>query len=414
MTSNEWIETSLGDEVELITGFPFKSDRFTEERDSVRLLRGDNVGQGALRWNGAKRWPSDSAADFDAYLLRERDVIVAMDRPWIEAGLKYASVRHGDLPCLLVQRVARLRARAGLDQAFLSALVASPAFTAHILSVQTGTAVPHVSADQIAAFRFLKPPLGEQRRIAGVLGTLDDKIEHNRRTAARLDALAALLFTSALSTEDGGWTEVNVNDVATVNELSHSTRSHPSEIEYVHISTVAPREILATFRLSFAEAPSRARRVVRAGDTIVSTVRPERRAMAFVPQASDCLTASTGFAVVSPGDVAPTFLYRVVTSDACIEHLASSASGSAYPAVNPDVLGNWHFKMPPDGGKGYEAVTRPIEDLRWLLLEENRRLAAVRETLLPKLLSGAIRVPESYGPDDSLGAATEGAGVVLS
>ena len=56
----------------------------------MRLVRGDNVIQGQLRWENAARWPSDHQDDIGRYRLEPGDVVLAMDRPWIEAGLKYA------------------------------------------------------------------------------------------------------------------------------------------------------------------------------------------------------------------------------------------------------------------------------------------------------------------------------------
>src|SRR5437660_1245749 len=152
MASEQWVSTSLADEADLITGFPFQSKHYTEAADGVRLLRGDNVVQGRLRWEAVKRWPRDLLTDVAEYELQEGDVVLAMDRPWIEAGLKNACINKGDLPCLLVQRVARLRGRHRLDTGFLRYLIGSAEFTAHILSVQTGTTVPHISGGQIKSF----------------------------------------------------------------------------------------------------------------------------------------------------------------------------------------------------------------------------------------------------------------------
>src|SRR5712691_5479063 len=109
VTAMDWVLVRLGEVANLITGFPFKSDKYVDDNNAPRLLRGDNIAQGILRWDGAKRWPRNATNDVAEYWLREGDIILAMDRPWIEAGLKYASVRDTDLPSLLVQRVARLR-----------------------------------------------------------------------------------------------------------------------------------------------------------------------------------------------------------------------------------------------------------------------------------------------------------------
>jgi type I restriction enzyme S subunit len=194
--AGEWPVVRLGDVVDFVTGFPFESQQYTNDPTAPRLLRGDNVGQGVLRWDGAKRWPATGTGDLAGYWLREGDVILAMDRPWIEAGLKYAAVRDSDLPALLVQRVARLRGTAQLHTGFLKYVIGGRAFTEYITGVQTGTAVPHISGGQIRSYEFPLPPLPQQRAIAHILGTLDDKSELNRRTNETLEAIARALFTS--------------------------------------------------------------------------------------------------------------------------------------------------------------------------------------------------------------------------
>jgi len=158
---SQWQETKLGETTELLTGFPFKSANYTDGESGIALVRGDNVVQGRFRWDDVKRWPENETAEISNYFLQTGDVILAMDRPWIDAGLKYACVANEDLPCLLVQRVTRLRARNGLDQGFLRYVIGSREFTDYVLAVQTGTAVPHISGGQIKQFGFRCPPLSE-------------------------------------------------------------------------------------------------------------------------------------------------------------------------------------------------------------------------------------------------------------
>src|ERR1700722_588248 len=93
----------LGDHVRLMTGNPFQSAGYPSSLDGIRLLRGDNVAQGSVRWDSARYWAADDAAAYQRYRLRAGDVILAMDRPWVAAGLKYARLRPEDGPSLLVQ-----------------------------------------------------------------------------------------------------------------------------------------------------------------------------------------------------------------------------------------------------------------------------------------------------------------------
>lgn len=158
-------ETSLGEHIDLLAGFAFKSKGYTEDRSAMRLMRGDNIIPGAVRWEGAKYWPIDDCAAYEKFQLRADDVLIAMDRTWIKAGIKYAVLSDEDVPSLLVQRVARLRCLPSLDTHFLAMLIGSKSFERYVLSIQTGTGVPHISPTQIRDFTFPLPDIETQAKI---------------------------------------------------------------------------------------------------------------------------------------------------------------------------------------------------------------------------------------------------------
>ena len=167
-------DVRLGDVTDILVGFPFKSSEFTNDQTETALVRGDNIGQGLLKEEDFKRWRRASDDSLEIYELRAGDIILAMDRPWIPAGLKWARINEHVLPALLVQRVARLRSDAKvLDQRFLGCIISSPAFTAYVLQSQTGNTVPHISGGQIEAFQFSLPTLTEQIQIAATLDKFD-------------------------------------------------------------------------------------------------------------------------------------------------------------------------------------------------------------------------------------------------
>lgn len=194
--SCNWPVSTLGDFVAFFTGFPFKSKQFSDV-EGTKLLRGDNVVQGALRWENVKRWTDENLVDkHKNYLLRESDVILAMDRPWIEAGLKFSQIESRDLPCYLVQRVACLRANSPDDQDFLKFIIGSRAFTEYVKLVQTGTAVPHISGKQILAFEFRLPPKDVRISIGKILSDIDRKVSINTQTNQTLEEMAQAIFKS--------------------------------------------------------------------------------------------------------------------------------------------------------------------------------------------------------------------------
>ena len=189
-----WAPSSLGDHCEIFSGYPFKSNGFTTEPEDIPLVKGENLGQGEVLWDIAKRWPKNDFEDFARFRLIPGNVVLAMDRPWVPAGLKFAKIPEMAPVSLLVQRVARLRARNGLEQGFLPRLIGSPDFVAYVQSVGRGVGVPHISGKEIGAFQFEMPPKIAQRQIGTVLSAYDALVENNRRRMALLEESARLLY----------------------------------------------------------------------------------------------------------------------------------------------------------------------------------------------------------------------------
>ncbi len=186
----DWPTYRLGEIANIITGFPFKSDLYASS--GIRVLRGENIGDRMLRWDSHrdKRWsqPFDRAED---YTLHADDIVLAMDG---NVGKNKARIKANDLPLLLAQRVACVRNNRLSDQVFLYYVLNAREFADYLNSVKTGTTIQHISMKQIADFEVSLPPLTTQKRIAGILGALDDKIELNRRINASLEEQAKALF----------------------------------------------------------------------------------------------------------------------------------------------------------------------------------------------------------------------------
>lgn len=177
MLPKGWQRSRLEECVELLTGYAFPSQNYAAANSgAVRLLRGDNVMQGALRWDEAKYWAFPYDKQLARYEMRAGDIVIAMDRPITNAGLKCSSVQTDDLPCLLVQRVARMRAKAKFDQGYLAQVLQTRSFIQHLKGQKTETAVPHISPNDIREFEVAFPEKAEQRRVAQVLSTWDKGI----------------------------------------------------------------------------------------------------------------------------------------------------------------------------------------------------------------------------------------------
>jgi type I restriction enzyme S subunit len=160
-----WEVARLGRLIELTTGFPFKSDGFTQDAADIRLLRGVNISPGKIRWADVVRCSMSERDKYSAYDLHVGDIVLGMDRPIIQSGTRVATVSEPDVPALLLQRVARIRPRDEVQSEFLTLLLAGKSFADYLTPIFTGISVPHLSPEQIKSFRFALPPDNEQREI---------------------------------------------------------------------------------------------------------------------------------------------------------------------------------------------------------------------------------------------------------
>jgi type I restriction enzyme S subunit len=160
-----WEVMRLGRLIKLITGFPFPSGGFTQKESAIRLVRGINVTPKGLRWDSTVSWERTQSDGLDDFLLQVGDIVLGMDRPIITAGIRVAAIQPEDIPCLLLQRVARLRPKAQITAPFLLILLQGKLFAEYIAPIFTGISVPHLSPEQIKGFKVMVPPIAEQKEI---------------------------------------------------------------------------------------------------------------------------------------------------------------------------------------------------------------------------------------------------------
>lgn len=183
--------------VDLLPGYAFPSASFKNESDgNIPLLRGVNVGVGKLKWNDTVWWPQADRVIVKDFELQVGDIVFGMDRPWIAAGARVAEVTSADLPCLLLQRVARIRTHLNTYQPFVKLCLSSYEFKSFVEADLTGVSVPHISPDQIKSFpiraigfEIQKVETESALRLCHVLETIEAKalqaieLMQERRTA---------------------------------------------------------------------------------------------------------------------------------------------------------------------------------------------------------------------------------------
>lgn len=177
------------------------------------------------------------------------------------------------------------------------------------------------------------------------------------------------------------WEVKRLKYCASINDEALPETTDPAyEMSYIDISSVdATLGIVAREELLFEDAPSRARRVVRDGDTIVSTVRTYLRAIAAVRDPVPNTIVSTGFAVVRPRRVLPGFLAYALREPGLVEAIVARSVGVSYPAVNASEIGTLPIPLPEDDEQ------RAIADFLDRETAKIDTLVAKKRTLIERL-----------------------------
>lgn len=251
---------------------------------------------------------------------------------------------------------------------------------------------------KIAAIEQGQDPLrAAMRAISGKTDAEFDQL--SRQHYDQLAATAALFPDAMEGSELGeipkGWRPGTISELCQLNPNSWSNKSLPATVEYVDLANTKNGEIVAVQTISAPQIPSRARRILQAGDTIVGTVRPGNRSFALVGEPG--LTGSTGFAVLRP--IAPAwteFVYLAATADSNIERLTHLADGGAYPAVRPEVVAEEETILPDIAiAAEFHRLLQPNFKKILSNRKKHQALVELRDTLLPKLLSGELAVAPS-------------------
>ncbi len=187
-----WREAALGEVAQVRSGFAFKSKDWTDS--GIPVVKIANVKDGNLAMDGCAFVSTQVADSADQFNLNEGDILIALTGYIGEVAM----VRSRDLPAVLNQRVGvfSICDTSMLDRGYLFQLLRNPTVREHIEGLGYGSAQPNISPTLIHSVEIPLPPLPEQRAIAHVLGTLDDKIDLNRRMNETLEEMARALFKS--------------------------------------------------------------------------------------------------------------------------------------------------------------------------------------------------------------------------
>ncbi|MEI7557214.1 restriction endonuclease subunit S, partial [Candidatus Chlorohelix sp.] len=286
---------------------------------------------------------------------------------------------------------------------------------------KTGTQL-NLNTDTIGDIKIPIPPLAEQRAIAAFLdretGRLDTLVAKKERLLELLQEQRAALISHAVTKgldrtapmKDSGvewlgeipahWEIIRLKNVVQINpEVLQENTDSEYQIKYLDISNVETGGNVLEFQeMVFANAPSRARRKVKHGDTVISTVRTYLKAISFIDNPPGNLIVSTGFAVLRPeSSIAPEYLFRIVQSEEFVSRVVAYSVGVSYPAIAPTELASLKIWIPPLAEQRAIAAfldreTAKIDTLVKKIEEGIARLKEYRAALISAAVTGKIDV----------------------
>lgn len=424
---SEWIECTLADVCSSIDyGLTASA---TVHKTGLKFLRITDIVTGHIDWNNVPYVDADSRAA-EKYRLYNGDIVIA--RTGASTG---SSIYIMDPPtAVFASYLVRLKIKSEFDPRYVGYYLRSDQFWTFIQGVLGDkSAQPNASASTMTSAPFRAPKnKDEQRAIAYILGTLDDKIELNHRMNQTLEAMAraifkswfvdfdpvrakaegkelfgmdpemAALFPDDLNLIDGkevpiGWEILNVKSVANINQNTLKKSDSIKWIQYIEISEVNSGDIITLSEYKRGSEPSRARRRLSHGDTALSTVRPERKSYFLCINPPENLIASTGFAVVTPKSVPWGFLHAFLTQPKIFEYLGHIADGGAYPAIRSDIIGEMEICLPNDSRilSSFQNIVSSIYEMADNNRKHSHTIALLRDNLLPKLISGDMRIQDA-------------------
>ncbi len=422
---SEWVQTSLADLIDIKHGFAFKGTFIREEEcDDVLLTPGNFAIGGGFKDDKFKYYYGLIPEEF---VLSSGDLLVTMTDLSKQADtLGYPAIVptcSGGRRYLHNQRLGKvlIKDKQSLNARYLYYVMCSAEYRHEVLASATGTTVKHTSPDRIKQFRFLLPPLSEQRAIAHILGTLDDKIELNRRMNETLEEMARALFKSWFVDFDPVRAKMEGRDPGLPKHLADLFPNRLVDSELGPIPEGWEVKALSDcFNLTMGQSPpgstynenaegmpffqgrtdfgfrypekrrycTAPTRIAESDDTLVSVRAP----VGDINMAWEQCCIGRGVAALrhKSGSISYTyhFVWAIQRELQQYEHM-----GTVFGAINKTQFESLKTIEPmPEVIRKFGSIVLSWDKHIRSNTAESRTLAALRDTLLPKLVSGKLRL----------------------
>jgi type I restriction enzyme S subunit len=441
----EWRECSLGELLNIKHGFAFSGEHISKNQGKRVLVTPGNfeIG-GGFKEGNAKYFHGPYPEE---YVFAPGDLIVTMTDLSKTADTLGYSAKIPREECKIYlhnQRVGKVIAKssdANLD--FLYWVMRHKDYRSLVVSTATGSTARHTSPSRILAYSFLLPPPSQQQAIAHILGTLDDKIELNRKTNETLEAMAKALFKSwfvdfdpvrakaegrptglpaeisdlfpdsfvdsELGEIPSGWKMETLGEILDVDKGVSYKGDFLSDTEglpMVNLGCFAGGGAFRAEKMKFYAGEYRERHLASAGDLLVAnTDMTQNRIILGAPiivppwrGRDKFLFSHYMFAIRfrRSKSTFARFVYFTLLKPSFRQVAAGHATGTTVLALPKDGITDYQTVIPPAGLLNvFAANVEALYQKCQVLTEQSELLAKTRDALLPKLISGEIRIPDA-------------------
>jgi len=361
-----------------------------------------------------------STEEYDKVILKKGDLLFARQSLVLEGAGKSSIIMEDKEPLTFESHIIRVR---------LNKSITNPLFYYYFFKSFLGKGLISSIVEQVAASGIrgsdLKnlpvylPPLPEQKAIARILSSLDDKIEINNKINKNLEEIGQALFKRwfvdfEFPDEEGmpyksnggkmvesdlrmipeGWRKYNLTDLLDTISVSHKFQK--SKVIFLNTSDILDGIFLHKNYSDISKLPGQAKKTIKKGDILFSEIRPANKRYAYVNFDADDYVVSTKLMVLrSKGIIDSLVLYFYLKSYKVLRELQllAEARSGTFPQITYSELEKLEMNIPDEKIKNqYTKIIQSLFSEIQKNQQENQSLSQLRDTLLPRLMSGKIRV----------------------
>lgn len=401
-----WKETKLGAEgVSLKHGFTFPSEDFSPSGD-LPVVRIGNVQDGRIVLSDGVRYAGGlTSSDLAEQTIHYGDLLIAMTGG-DETNLATATGRVGlyreKSPALLNQRVAKIVSSEAIDGGYLYYYLTQRRITRHFAATANGSVQRNLTNGHILNLELNLPPVSEQKSIASVLSSLDDKIELLRAENETLEAIAQEIFNewfvkpAAGGVLPEGWELKRLSDVANVSIGRTPPRKekewfslNPEDNKWISIKDLGEAGVYIDSSSEYITSAAVERfriPVIPKGTVVVSF----KLTLGRVAITAEDMYSNEAIAHIKTRTLPPEYTYLFLKK---FDYSTLGSTSSIATATNSEGIKGIEILVPDNRVLGaFTEIVAPLFQKIRDNTQETQQLAKVRDFLLPRLMSGAVRV----------------------